>query len=228
MNTKQLQAALIARGYDVGRAGADGILGRDTQTAVAKFQKDMGLAVKWPGTVGPTTIAALQDKPLPPVVSQGFVAVWVEEARRFLGLHEVKNAKTLDKALRLDASAIPWCGAFCAMVFATVLPGEPMPANPLGARNWLKFGRTLDAPQVGAVAVFERPGSSWSGHVGIVVGHDKTHLHVLGGNQSDSVTIARIAKSRLLGLRWPKTAGEPPEGVLAMTTISATVTSNEA
>ena len=29
--------------------------------------------------------------------------------------------------------------------------------------------------------------------------------YVLGGNQSDAVTIARIAKSRLLGARWPAT-----------------------
>ena len=34
---------------------------------------------------------------------------------------------------------------------------------------------------------------------------DDTHFFVLGGNQSDAVTIARIAKSRLLGARWPAT-----------------------
>ena len=33
-------------------------------------------------------------------------------------------------------------------------------------------------------------------------------FHVLGGNPSDAVTIARIAKSRLLGARWPSTV--PP------------------
>ena len=51
-----------------------------------------------------------------------------------------------------------------------------------------------------AVLVFER-GSG--GHVGFAIGQDDTHFFVLGGNQSDAVTIARIAKSRLLGARWP-------------------------
>ena len=50
--------------------------------------------------------------------------------------------------------------------------------------------------------VFER-GSG--GHVGFAVGQDDTHFFVLGGNQSDAVTIARVAKSRLLGARWPAT-----------------------
>ena len=54
----------------------------------------------------------------------------------------------------------------------------------------------------GAVLVFSR-GSG--GHVGFAMGHDDTHFYVLGGNQSDAVTIARIAKSRLLGARWPVT-----------------------
>jgi hypothetical protein len=50
--------------------------------------------------------------------------------------------------------------------------------------------------------VFER-GSS--GHVGFAIGEDDANFFVLGGNQSDAVTIARIAKSRLLGARWPNT-----------------------
>ncbi len=57
-------------------------------------------------------------------------------------------------------------------------------------------------PVPGAVLIFER-GSG--GHVGFAVGQDDTNFFVLGGNQSDAVTIARIAKSRLLGARWPAT-----------------------
>jgi len=43
------------------------------------------------------------------------------------------------------------------------------------------------------------------GHVGFAIGQDDTHFFVLGGNQSDAVTIARIVKSRLCGARWPAT-----------------------
>lgn len=224
ISTLDIQRRLIALGYNVGPTGADGIPGRNTTNAIAKFQADKKLAIKYPGTVGPKTIAALgldeKQEVTPP---------WVTEARLFLGLHEVKNAKVLDKALRLNASETAWCGAFVGMVIATALPKEPMPANPLGSRNWLKFGKAVDAPQIGAVAVFSRGSKTgWQGHVGIVVGHDKTHLHILGGNQSDSVSIARIAKTRLLGYRWPITTQEAPFTELPMSNISASITTNEA
>lgn len=224
ISTLDIQRRLIALGYDVGPTGADGIPGRNTTNAIAKFQADSKLSIKYPGTVGPKTVAALglDEK-------QVIVPPWVTEARRFLGLHETKNAKMLNKALRLDASHTAWCGAFVGMVLATALPKEPMPANPLGSRNWLKFGKTLNGPQVGAVAVFWRGAKDgWQGHVGLVVGHDKTHLHILGGNQSDSVSIARIAKNRLLGYRWPITYTDAPDAPLPMTTINASVTTNEA
>lgn len=217
---KAVQARLTALGYKPGPV--DGILGRRTIAAVAKFQVDRGIDVKWPGTVGAKTLAAL-DLHAPPVSAA--VPVWIEEARRFLGLHEVRDAKKLDKALRLDSSAIPWCGAFVAMVVGAVLPKEGQPTNPLWALNWQKFGRAIDIPAVGAVVTFKRNGG---GHVGFVVGHDATYWHVLGGNQSNTVSVAKIAKSRQSGpLRWPVTA-ELPVAALPHSTINASITTNEA
>lgn len=222
---KAVQLRLINLGYDLGPAGADGIPGRMTINAVTKFQQDRNLAIQWPGTVGPKTLEALgvdapKGNPAP---------VWTDEARRYYGLHEKRDAAKLDKALNLRASEIPWCGAFVGMVIAAALPQEPLPSNPLGSRNWLKFGTPLVGPQVGAVAVFWRGSKDgWQGHVGFVVGHDKTHLHILGGNQSDAVTVSRIAKNRLLGYRWPRTAPPAPLSELAMSTINASVTTNEA
>jgi hypothetical protein len=85
------------------------------------------------------------------------------------------------------------------------LPDEPLLGalctNPYWARNWLLFGQETK-PVTGATLIFER-GSG--GHVGFAVGQDDAHFYVLGGNQSDAVTIARITKSRLLGARWPAT-----------------------
>lgn len=224
MTTKQIQEALIARGFDLGPTGADGVLGRRTIAAVAAFQNAEKLDIRFPGTIGPKTIAALEIATAGPMVP-----AWILEARRYLGLHERRDAKQLDKALRLDASEIAWCGAFVGMVIAATLPKEVLPANPLGSRNWLQLGRQLNEPQIGAVAVFWRGSKSgWQGHVGFVVGHDKTHLHILGGNQSDSVSVARVAKDRLLGYRWPSTASAPSETKLATSTISVSVTTNEA
>lgn len=222
---QEVQRRLIALGYNLGPSGADGYPGRFTTAAVKQFQEDRGLSIQFPGTIGPKTLRALdmdndsgsKDVSLP----------WITEARKLLGLHEVKDAKKLDKALRLDASETPWCGAFTGLCIATALPAEPMIANQLGSRNWLKFGKSIDAPQIGAVAVFWRGSKTgWQGHVGFVVGHDKTHLHILGGNQSDKVSVSRIAKDRLLGYRWP-TSCPLPTGTLAMTTINASITTNE-
>ena len=73
--------------------------------------------------------------------------------------------------------------------------------NTYWARHWLLFGREVQ-PIIGSVRIFER-GSG--GYVGFAIGQDDGNFYVLGGNQSDAVTIARIAKSRLLGARWPAT-----------------------
>jgi uncharacterized protein (TIGR02594 family) len=213
--TRDIQRALSAAGFDPGPI--DGIMGRKTISAIAAFQKARNVAVKWPGTVGSKTLAALGllDKPSPS---------WMTEAHRYLGLHETKNAKRLDAILKMNTRSIPWCGAFVGMVIAQTLPKEPLPDNPLWARNWLKFGTKLDEPYSGAIAVFER-GSG--GHVGFVNGHDKTYLHILGGNQSNSVSVAKISKSRLLGYRWPTTSsliGSP----LQHTAFNGNVTTNEA
>lgn len=221
---QSVQKRLIELGYNLGPAGADGYPGRFTTAAVAQFQKDKELAIQFPGTIGPKTLAALSGSESTKPVE----LPWIAEARKLLGLHEVKDAKKLDKALRLDTSEIAWCGAFVGMCIATALPSEPMISNQLGSRNWLKFGHTIGSPQIGAVAVFWRGSKDgWQGHVGFVVGHDKTHLHILGGNQSNSVSVAKVSKDRLLGLRWPTTYALPT-GTLMMTTFNGKVTTNEA
>ena len=92
-----------------------------------------------------------------------------------------------------------WPNLLNALIFLPLLGA--LGSNPYWARNWMLFGQPV-RPVIGAVLVFER-GSG--GHVGFAIGQDDTHFHVLGGNQSDAVTIARIAKSRLLGARWPTT-----------------------
>jgi uncharacterized protein (TIGR02594 family) len=224
-DVRKIQARLNELGYksvDGGPLVVDGVLGRNTTAAIAAFQKDRDLPIRFPGTIGPITLNALE-------LSGKIASVpppWVLEARRHLGLHEVRDAKKLDRMLRMDTSEIPWCGGFQGMTLATALPREPLPANPLWARNWLKLGRSVpkDQPALGDVAVFER-GSG--GHVGTVVGHDATALHILGGNQSNAVTVARVGKNRLLGLRWPLTGGDRG-APLPRTTIAGTLSKNEA
>lgn len=102
---------------------------------------------------------------------------------------------------------IPWCGLFAAIIAFRRLknPGEVV-KNPLWARNWAKYGKHAGAALLGDILVFER-GSG--GHVGFYVAEDATAYHVIGGNQSNQVSIARVAKNRCIAVRRPSYATIP-------------------
>ena len=117
----------------------------------------------------------------------------------------------IDYRLDIDYAGddVAWCGLFVAHCIGSTLGNEPLPANPLGARSWLKFG-SPSKPQPGAVMVFWRGSrTGWQGHVGFYAGeNDAKGYLILGGNQSDAVNYTWLAKDRLLDARWPATA--PP------------------
>lgn len=103
----------------------------------------------------------------------------------------------LERTYRDDLT--PWCGLFMAVVASRA--GKPVPANPLWAHNWAQFGAASPDPSLGDVLVFQREGG---GHVGLYVAEDEGAYHVLGGNQSDQVSIARVARARMVAVRRPK------------------------
>lgn len=119
---------------------------------------------------------------------------------------------------------IAWCGLFAAV---TAFRAGKLPvANPLWARNWLKFGTQVADAVLGDCLVFSRPGGG--GHVGWYVAEDATHYHVLGGNQSNRVTIARIEKKRCIGIRRPAMKVPPSSAKAYWVAAQGLVTSNEA
>lgn len=61
---RELQEALVGRGYDLPSSGIDGDYGNETRGAVIAFQQDAGLAVD--GVVGPATWAALDVAQIAP------------------------------------------------------------------------------------------------------------------------------------------------------------------
>lgn len=200
---RALQAQLNNLGF--GPLAVDGLVGPRTDAAVIAFKRSIGFNPR--PLIGPLTIAALFGK------APDSAVPWMAEAIRMKGLHERRDTSKLkawfDKSVAwIDPREIPWCGAFVATVMRKWEPGVALPANPLGARNWGAFGQSV-APQLGAVMTFSRPGSSWSGHVGFYWGEDDAAYHILGGNQSDAVTITRVAKDRNLAARWPLDAPAP-------------------
>lgn len=207
MNVREIQQALAAAGYLPGPI--DGIWGRQTAGAVRLFQSDHGLEID--GSVGPQTLAALQSGAASPDLSAPFV--WYAEAQRQYRTKEgpgpANNPVILDWASELGipykSDDIPWCGLFVAHCIGSTLDREPLPSNPLGARAWERFG-IVTPPTPGALLVFWRQSrQSGLGHVGFYVGEDEGAFCVLGGNQSDQVSLAWIARDRLLSARWPAT-----------------------
>lgn len=112
------------------------------------------------------------------------------------------------KALKLTAvyshDSVPWCGLF--MGYVALRAGKPIAQAPLWALSWADEGTRVKVAMLGDILTFKRSGG---GHVGLYVGEDATAYHVLGGNQSDKVCIARIAKSRLYQIRRPKYINQP-------------------
>ncbi len=214
MSTKAIQLRLLQEGYSVGNAGADGIMGRDTQRGLRAFQTDRRIPVT--GLADEATLLRLFGaKPTPERLRKNLP--WMLEAAHHMGLQEVvgpTHSSVIQVWLkRLAAKWVddetPWCGTFVGWCIAAGLPNEALPSNPFGARNWLKAGVPCE-PTYGAIAAFSRPGSSWSGHVGFLVGQTLTHYQVRGGNQNNSVNDTLITKARFLGARWPKSVVQGP------------------
>lgn len=149
-------------------------------------------------------------KEIPGPTHSQLILGWLRE----LGITWIKDDET------------PWCGS--AMGICAYRAGKPFGPNAPRARAWLAWGVAALVPMLGDVLVFER--GSASGHVGLYIGEDNTHFHVLGGNQNNSFSIARILKTRLLQARRCKWTTAQPNNVrqIFLSPKGAPTTSNEA
>jgi uncharacterized protein (TIGR02594 family) len=111
-----------------------------------------------------------------------------------------------------SADSIAWCGlcmAVCAVRSAGGRP-ERLPEHKyLSALEWKNWGVPVAVKDavVGDVGISQRQGG---GHVFLIVGEDATHFHILGGNQSDQVSIVRKAKAEVVAVRRPAYQTMPP------------------
>lgn len=215
MNVRQVQEALKEAGFDPGPI--DGVWGRLTLAAIRKFQAAKGLEVD--GIVGPKTVAKLFGDSFQEGGEPFEIPIelpWLQTAFKLIGTREIPGRGSAEAIMGwahdLDITSyndddIPWCGLFVAHCIGAQLQDEALPNNLLRARAWEKFGVPAAKPQLGAVMVFWRGStSSGLGHVGFYWAEDNEAFHILGGNQSNAVSVTRVAKNRLLGAKWPKTA----------------------
>lgn len=105
-----------------------------------------------------------------------------------------------------ETDETPWCSAFVNWVVedirAKVNRVTPKGTGKANARSWLNWGTPYPVPLRGAIVVLSR-GAPPAGHVAFVVDALKDSLRILGGNQSDAVTITTVPQSRVLGYRIP-------------------------
>lgn len=141
--------------------------------------------------------------------------LWLNIARKEIGTKEVpgpgdnpaiakywSDAGIADAAMGQDE--VPWCAAFVGAMLAR---GHQSGTGAANARSYEKWGRALASPCLGCVVVISRPPVSWQGHVAFYLGTDKAarRVRVLGGNQSDAVSIGEFSLDRVVAYRW--TAG---------------------
>lgn len=212
-DVKAAQLALAKLGYNL---KGTGYFGFATDTAVSTFQKRAGLKVD--GEIGPDTLKAINSS-LPvsslPTIQQLEISrpLWVEAGIKLLGLREGAGAKDNkaiidwakdeggDIADDYTHDSIPWCALFANHILTKVgLKGTETLWALDFAGKWPSI--RLNGPAVGAFAPMKRTGG---GHITIIVGKDQHGNPMgLGGNQSDAVTIAPFAMSRLnQGFYWP-------------------------
>lgn len=143
--------------------------------------------------------------------------IWWKIAEREVGVSEVAgpehNPRIIEYLMTCETLSASdqrkdetyWCSAFVNWVIEqSGLPGT----NSAWALNWQNWGKRLDKPKKGAIAVFSR---GEGGHVGFVHSDLGDRLRILGGNQSNSVRLQNFPKDGMLGsvhyklkaCRWP-------------------------
>lgn len=173
---------------------------------------------KWINTIGP----------LPKLVIAGL---------SYLGLREYpgtsNNPVIMDMARRLNVSSIytadslSWCAVF--MCFICVIADKPMPFTGyevLRAASFVDWGNPVPkgGEAFGDILVFKRPGGH---HVGICIAESATTFHVLGGNQSDSVSFTEIRKDRLIACRRYYAIGAPSSVKKYLLSSGGVISTNE-
>lgn len=232
MTNREIQEALLGRGYDLGPSGADGDIGPRTVAAITAFQRVAGLVPD--GLAGRLTQAALRKLDVTTKKAEPDEPAWLTLAAFELGVKEGKGALNNPRVVALFADAgfpgikqdsVAWCAAAVGAMLKRV---GIKPSGSLAARSYENWGVGLAAPVLGCIATKKRGNSSWQGHVGFVVGANKTHIFLLGGNQGDAWSIAQFPRGEFTAYRWPAKVPIPTDHNLPTTIAGAKAGVSEA
>lgn len=128
-------------------------------------------------------------------------------AYQFINFDERTHRSELKNFMNIDPVRTEWCAAFVnAVLNASGIPGsESVSQYPLTARSFLHWGEQVDEPKPGDLVVFPRGNQAWQGHVGFYLGtstvNGKQYYQILGGNQSNKVSIELYPASQAISIR---------------------------
>jgi len=198
----------VTREFDVGpdKSGATG-----TVRQMRKLQRSIALVITCAfaaGIAAPAHATAKRNnerfanvEPLEPIARSRTDAI--EAAAQVPGA-----AMLLLEALRwrgrsANQIGLPtklWCADFMNFVLRRA-GGKGTQSR--AARSFLQYGKKLDGPRVGAIAILYRKGPN-NGHVGVVRGTDgQGNPIIVSGNHGNTVRQAVYSKSRVLAYVMP-------------------------
>jgi uncharacterized protein (TIGR02594 family) len=125
----------------------------------------------------------------------------LNRASTYVGMHERSSRTTIKGITRVDPVRTPWCAAFVNGVLRSVgISGTGSNT----ARSFTKYKTGTTNPQKGDIVVLRRKGGSGA-HVGIFKGfvtrNGRTMVAVVGGNQSNKVSVAYYPTSKVITYR---------------------------
>jgi uncharacterized protein (TIGR02594 family) len=110
---------------------------------------------------------------------------------------------------KVDCRNVPWCAVFVNWCLAQCGVSGTRSAMARSFTRSRAF-KELPEPRIGCIVVFFRGqyDDGETGHVGFYAGDAGRYVNVLGGNQGDTVKVAKFPKGRVLGYYWPRGALE--------------------
>ena len=127
-------------------------------------------------------------------------------ASQYINYSENTHRAELAAYIGVDPKRTEWCAAFVnAVLTESGIPNNILHKYPYAARSFLEWGVAVKEPTPGDLIIFPRGNISWQGHVGFYLSttiiNNTEYYYILGGNQSNKVSIDLYRATRALGIR---------------------------
>lgn len=207
-----IQQLLNTHGY---KFTVDGVFTAALSDAIKKFQKEKVGSANPDGVVDPGGKTWKTLKGENTQTGNGNTAGplnkpnWIGIAEGEIGQKEKAGTAHNPKIIEYHATTgkfkddeTAWCSSFVNWVMNKAGQGG---TNSASAISWAKWGKKVDKPAYGAIAVidWDGPGPGWKGHVGFVVGMKGSSILLLGGNQSNAVNISSFGTGKVIAYVYP-------------------------